>query len=588
MNKIPRKPLIKTDSATASGSYDVLDDIIDDYLEPNPALHKTASALEVKVVNQSQVTPPPLNRQESSPVLPVVPHPAESSVAAPALDSSAPVPSGSKWKSVVNEAAYFAGGLVSHPFESTKHYSILRHSGALVYYKGPSTKVTLSIFGDVALPPDRSFWIQRKGFSGNIGMAASALMRTTFNWIDVTPSVEALASSVPKGDERAWQRDIKKFTKKTSKEKRLSKHVIRETCVLRIPAAAADGYLRVVMCTGQSSKKSLCPSPTFRLASTSSDVSIFRGASLASLPLEVGLKAASVIGNQYVQRVVGPTQAAIQSQISAIQPAFMANNPDVVAMAQSTVQDQVATLEENFDAERDVTYDPFHEEGVVDVPPEIIGSDSGPERPFPIKLDGKVVRGTGQSRAVPTANLSNVAEDKLLRLNGIYIGWAAVEQSKSADTGPNEWREAIIIVGPSPYAAPTVIQRKVVRVHILYDLGEKTTFFDAKIKLLVMAFLRPNSAPTSPPSIPEDAVNIPRDRQIIIASLSREMWQPDACLQAVKLEKSQRSMTEKYVGVRSQIQRHADSFPIHLAGVRTDRGEIKDQAYGLGGFYIRR
>ncbi len=128
---------------------------------------------------------------------------------------------------------------------------------------------------------------------------------------------------------------IKKFLKRASKDKHLSKHIIRETCVLRIPAVATDGYLRVVMCTGQSSKKSLCPSPTFRLASTSSDVSVLRGASLTTLPLEIGLKAASVIGNQYVQRVVGPAQAVAQSKIKYLQPEFMKSHPETLALAQN-------------------------------------------------------------------------------------------------------------------------------------------------------------------------------------------------------------------------------------------------------------
>lgn len=419
-------------------------------------------------------------------------------------------------------------------------------------------------------------------------MAASALMRTTSNWIDVTPSVEVLASSAPTGDERAWQRDIKKFLKKASKDKRISKHAIRETCVLRVPVAATDGYLRIVMCTGQSSKKSLCPSPTFRLASTSSDVSVMRGASLATLPLEIGLKAASVIGNQYVQRVVGPAHAVIQSKIEQLQPAFIANNAGAIALAQSAAGDQFGRLEENFDAERDVTYSRFHMEGTLDEPPNIIGSDSGPEKPFPLRLDGKVIPGTGQSRSTPTANLTNVAEDLLLRLSGIYIGWAAIEQSKTADSALYGWHEALIAIGPSPYAPFTVIPRKVVTVHLIHDFGEGTTFFNTKLKVLIMGFLRPGPKPTDSPSPADILANVSRDKEIAVASLSREMWQPYASLQIISTDKSRRTQTEKYVEFRSQMQRHADSFPIHRVGIRTDRAEIKDEAYGQGGFYIRR
>ncbi|KAI1277657.1 hypothetical protein F5Y07DRAFT_82108 [Xylaria sp. FL0933] len=592
MKQIPRKPVPQRAVETPPASYDLLDDLIDGYLEPLPSVVRTSSAGE-KVKQPPLVPDTPdqasrpfvLRGQKSTPNL--VSRPSELSVvSAPEPDARAP--SSSRWKTVVDETVYFAGGLISHPFESTKHYSILRHSSALVYYKGPSTNVTLSVFGDSALPPDRSFWIQRKGFSGNVGMAASALMRTTYNWIDVTPSVESSASSVPSSDERAWQRDIKKFLKKASKDKRLSKHTLRETCVLRIPAAAADGYLRVVMCTGQSSKKSLCPSPTFRLASTSSDVSVLRGASLTTMPLEIGLKAASVIGNQYVQRVVGPAQAVVQSKMQYLTPAFIKSHPEELALAQTSIQDRLVNLEENFDAERDATYSPFHAEGTLDEPPDIIGNDSGPENPFPITFNGKVVPGTGQSRTTPTANLSNVPEDLLLRLSGIYIGWATIEKSKATDERFYGWHEAIITIGPSPYAAPTVVPRKMATVHILYDFGESATFFNTKLRVILMARLRSLPKPTHPGLPNESHLTASRDKEIAIASLSREMWRPEVSLQLLSNEKVQESMTDRYVGFRSQVQRHVDSFPIHRAGIRTDRAEIKDEAYGLGGFYIRR
>ncbi|TGJ81203.1 hypothetical protein E0Z10_g7553 [Xylaria hypoxylon] len=590
MNKIPRKPLAQTAAKSPLESYDLLDSLIDDYLEPFPTLVKTSSAVEV--VSQPQVVSSPPNHdshpyglrvQKSTPVL--VSSPSEFSVASSPSNPDARVSSSSRWKTVVDDTVYFAGGLISHPFESTKRYSVLRHSPALVYYKGPSTNVAISVFGDSTLPSDRTFWIQRKGFSGNMGMAASALMRTTSSWIDVTPSVEALVSSVPDNDERAWQRDIKKFLKKASKDKRLSKHIIRETCVLRIPAVAADGYLRIVVCTGQSSKKSLCPSPTFRLASTSSDVSVLRGASLTTLPLEIGLKAASVIGNQYVQRVVGPAQTIIQSKTKYMQPAFVKKHPEKLALARTAITEKFGNFEGNFDAARDVTYSPFHDEGVFDEPPDVIGSDSGPEKPFPITFDGKVVPGTGQSLTTPTANLSNIAEDLLLRLNGIYIGWAAIEQSKATNGTLYCWYEAIISIGPSPYAAPTIVPRKVVTVHVI---GENAVFFNTKLKVMIMALLRSTPKPTHP-GLPTDIMAaVSHDKEITIASLSRKMWRPDVSLQLLSTEKTQRTMTDKYIEMRSQVQRHVDSIPIHRAGIRTDRAEVKDEAYGLGGFYVRR
>lgn len=586
MNKIPRKPLAGTHTKPPLETYHILDELIDDYLDPSPTLGDAYPA--VKINKPLQIVSEPshsdfhslvVEKKRSTPILT-----SSSSVLSIASSTSAPetsISSRSKWKSVVDETVYFAGGLIPHPSESTKHYTILRHSPALVYYRGPSTNVTITVFADNALPSDRSFWLQRKGFSGNMGMAASALMRTSSNWIDVTPSVEATKSLVPEGDERAWQRDIRKFQKRASKDKRLSKHVIRETCVLRVPAEATDGYLRIVMCTGQSSKKSLCPSPTFRLASTSSDVSVLRGASLTTLPLEVGLKAASVVGNLYVERVVGPAQAVVQGKYNQLQPSCIRNKTQNIALARTGIEEQYG-----FDANRDVTHRPFHEEGTLDEPPRIIGNDSGPEKPFPITFDGRVIAGTGQS-LIPTANLTNVPEHLLLRLNGIYIGWALVEPGKVADGLPIGWHEAIITVCPSAYAAPKVVARNVVTVHIIYEFRENMTLFGMNLKVMMMGFLRPLVPHHS--RLPADiTATVSHDREIAIASLSREMWRQEAGLGLLVSEKFQRSTADKYAGLRSQIQRHVDSFPVHWAGVRTDRAAVKDRAYGKGGFYIRR
>jgi len=586
-----QQPAATAETRPSQASYDLLDDLIDDYFEPTPlpAKAKTYSAVEVKSLGEISLrAPSQIQRQKSTSDLasdlsrlslapPLPPRPVSNGNSGP----TPPISSRSTWKNVVDETVYFAGGLISHPFESTKRYSILRHSSAIVYYKGPSTGVAISVFADAVLPPDRSFWIQRKGFSGNMGMAASALMRTTSNWIDVTPSSETLASSVPEADERAWQRDIKKFLKRAGKDKRLSKHILRETCVLRIPAEAEDGYLRIVMCTGQDSKKTLCPSPTFRLASTSSDVSVLRGASLTTLPLEVGLKAASFVGNMYAQKVIGPAQAVVEK----IQPAFIKDNIGKVTF----VQDSFMGLDETFDAERDVTYDPLHEQqGAFHDWPEIVGSDTGPEKPFPIKFDGKVVAGTGQG-PFPTANLTNVPEEILLRLNGVYIGWAAIESTDASIVAPRKWHEALITIGLPPYAAAKVVARNKATVHIIHDFGGNT-FFNTKLKVMIMAFLRPIPKPSlSNLTLRSEIVAVlEQDKEIAVASLSRKRWHYETSLQMIADEKAQKSIGDRYVGFRSQVQRRVDSIPLHLVGVRTDRAELKDEAYGRGGFYIRR
>jgi hypothetical protein len=46
------------------------------------------------------------------------------------------------------------------------------------------------------------------------------------------------------------------------------------------------------------------------------------------------LKAASVVSNQYVQKVVSPAQAVVQSKIKQLQPAFMISNSEKPALVE--------------------------------------------------------------------------------------------------------------------------------------------------------------------------------------------------------------------------------------------------------------
>jgi hypothetical protein len=220
----------------------------------------------------------------------------------------------SKWKIAMEEARHFAGGLISYPFESTKHFSILRHSHGLVYYKGPSTNLAITIFSDKPFPTDRTLWVQKKGWSGKTGMKVKSLLHTNNSWINVTPAERAEPAHFPPADGRAWQRDINKFLKKTPKE--IRHHTPRETDVLRIPASVEDGYFRVVLCAGEESKSVLCPSPVFRVASTSTSSSSIRGASLSTLPMEIGIKVLSSTAVTAAGNIISPVTTTIHNQVS--------------------------------------------------------------------------------------------------------------------------------------------------------------------------------------------------------------------------------------------------------------------------------
>ncbi|KAK4114399.1 hypothetical protein N656DRAFT_828141 [Canariomyces notabilis] len=238
------------------------------------------------------------------------------------------------------EARHFAGGLIPQPIESTKHYTILRHSPPLILYRGPSTSVTITIFSspEHLLPADRTLWLQQRGFSGDSGMKVKAFFNATSGWLDVTPSTQLQTQHLKPDTARAWQRDITKAAKALIRENGEAKaHVARETHVLRIPKDAEDGYFRLILCTGGPSaaaagqdannssfkRKVLCSSPIFRVASVSTDSSKFRGASLTTLPLEVGVFVASKVATTAVETYTAPVRQPVQAVVDRARPGFV-------------------------------------------------------------------------------------------------------------------------------------------------------------------------------------------------------------------------------------------------------------------------
>lgn len=141
----------------------------------------------------------------------------------------------SQLKKAYQEARHFAGGLIQRPIESTKHFTILRHSHGLVFYQGSSTALAISLFSDQPLPLDRTLWLQSKGWTGRTGMRAKALLGRNDNWLNDTPTVAVGTEQLNPTDERAWQRDFQNFQKKAPTKIR-DRHQLRETAVIRIPA----------------------------------------------------------------------------------------------------------------------------------------------------------------------------------------------------------------------------------------------------------------------------------------------------------------------------------------------------------------
>jgi hypothetical protein len=429
-------------------------------------------------------------------------------------------------------------------------------------------------------------------------MSLKALVGTTGTWLDVTPATRAPSpEDVGPGvlDERAIQRDLKRFAKKASG--RQKGHVPRETHVVRIPAAATDGYFRLVLCAGGSEggkgRKVLCGCPVFRVASTSTDISVVRGASIRTMPLEVGVKVGTTVAQQFAKKYTAPAALVVQNRATKVATKAL-TNPRVKQAA--TYGKQAATVGKNIvqTSGLDQAVVGSWRKGQMDRYGQvafgntvrIIGSDEGPEAPFPVSFEGKTARATGRSTVelgIPTANLSGVRDEIKMRWKGVYAAWASIvpdKKSPVADEGglSHDWHEAIVTVGPLRYGPPEIVVKNRVTVHFLYDFDE-ATFFDMKVRVVLMGYLHP---PPEPCADPDDLFEqYVVDSMSVTESLAREAWSVSSCLRS-------KSFSERLDGVTGAVQGKVDKIPLHWAGVRSESAAMRDKVYGNGGIWIQR
>ncbi|KAH7162113.1 hypothetical protein B0J13DRAFT_430708 [Dactylonectria estremocensis] len=527
----------------------------------------------------------PLPRQGST-LSPQPPHEIRrvksSSALSATLDQEQKPKDQSKWKAALGEAQYFAGGLISHPAESNKHFTIIRHSNALIWYSGSATSVPITILSDAPLPPTRTVWLQQKGFSGNMGMSLKALMGTTGGWINVTPATKAAPEHIPENEERAIQRDLKRWFKKVSGRAR--SHVVRETHIVRIPAVAMDGYFRLVLSDGDEGKKALCGSPVFRIASTSTDVSAVRGSSLSTMPLEFGVKVATTIGQQVVKKYTGVAGAVAQSSAKRLVLKETIRKVARTAYHNSGIGEKVNESWKNGKAGR---YDPLIDDKMFEGPLSVVGPDTGPEAPFPFKFSGKVVRGTGisvRNLGIPTANLGEVPDEVKMRMSGVFVAWACIQPKPGLEEIAGDWYEALVSIAPLRNAAPGVVQKNKVAVHIIADF-EDVAFFDARLKVILMGYAHPYVSELSEEEIVEEHG---RDVMTALATLGRANWEPQEAVASVHMMRSERSFSDRLGDVTNKVQNQVDRLPVHWAGVRSESSAARDQAYGTGGLWVPR
>lgn len=494
------------------------------------------------------------------------------------------------------ETRHFLGGLINRPTESNRHFTILRHSYGVVFYRGSTTSVTVSIFSDTPLPPDRTLWLQNKGWSGKTGMRAKALFRVNDDWLDVTPSVALHASQVDPADERGWQRDITKFRKKAPAKVR-DRHQLRQTVMARIPVEAGDGYFQLVLCQGMK-KKVLCGSPVFRLLSTSVDPSSIRGASLSTLPLEVGAMVLSTYAQATARTVLTPASAAVQNKMQAYHPSLTKQVAAEKAVSMSKVKDQVESILDVGARGQD-----DQEFGAIEGQPNF---EQGPIAPFPMdfKARGKACFEASEYaiQESPIVNLTRVPDSILDRFHGYFICWTRLyltdEKSKDRKT---PWYPSIFCIRNIDHSTTTRvnmshIRKRTTTLRFLEDV-QLPPEADVKIQARVMCFLRPEMPAPSASSEKEliEAREAAAEASFLADScdtsyaltlLDNPAWAPE--LSGLDSQESGMKFLDKtrdgYVTARTRIE----NAPLHWLGVRSVTAGRMDQQVTVNGFYVVR
>lgn len=481
------------------------------------------------------------------------------------------------------EARHYAGGLITHPSESTKHFSILRHSHGLVFYQGCSTTLAVSIFSDAPLPADRQVWLQNKGWSGNTGMRLKAWVGNNGSWLNVTPTTSISSDQLKEADERAWQRDIKKFQKKT----KYPKHILRETLVVRIPVEANDGYFHLVLCVGEK-KKVLCPSPVFRIFSASTSPSSIRGASLSTLPLELGAMAMTAYANNTIGGMISPATSAATTVIQKCMPSTARKEAAVALYEKSGTEDMVKST---------ITNGNIRYQGVRSFSYTHAGSQNnelGPSAPYPICFIARaeIGKGDGDYFSMPTMKLSGVAEHISHQLRGHYFAWVRQHSGKGQkNIDTDTWSQATISSLPIPAsylhkATISEASKRIFKIHFISDSFFSQSYDFKNLDIKIMGFIRPDVSPDSPRDLEEELVASLNDIVFAQMVLEKESFKPE--IEGEKEKGVLERAATGYADVRLRAQRQVDRVPLHRMGVRMSVDKMRDAGIGVNGFYIVR
>ncbi|KYK54963.1 Riboflavin kinase [Drechmeria coniospora] len=163
--------------------------------------------------------------------------------------------------------------------------------------------------------------------------------------------------------------------------------------------------------------------------------------------------------------------------------------------------------------------------------PAIVGPDAGPETPYPLRMEGRVIAGFGRGSkelGIPTANLPvDTASTPWIAdaRSGVYFGYASLAlpashpdqlpSSASAPT-PAVVFPMVMSIGYNPFYKNTV---RSAEVHLLHRF--KADFYDCHMRLLLLGFIREEKDYKSIDALVDD---IKFDCDVARKSLAREAW----------------------------------------------------------------
>ncbi|RDA82997.1 hypothetical protein CP532_2415 [Ophiocordyceps camponoti-leonardi (nom. inval.)] len=163
----------------------------------------------------------------------------------------------------------------------------------------------------------------------------------------------------------------------------------------------------------------------------------------------------------------------------------------------------------------------------MSVRPEVVGSPSGPEPPFPLRMEGKVIAGFGRGSkelGIPTANLPVDASltPWITDLpSGVYFGYASLalpddHPQRPAAKEPFALFPMVMSIGYNPYYKNTV---RSAEVHLLHRFT--ADFYDAHMRLLILGFIRDERDYDGLDALIKD-INL--DCDVAANSLARDAW----------------------------------------------------------------